>query len=82
MDDDRSPSELTVVHVAHGLLRAQVIKGKLESADIPVLLKYESAGPIYGITIDGLGEVRVLVPARFAEEARALIEVEGQKRNT
>jgi hypothetical protein len=65
---------LTIVHVAQGLLNAQVIKAKLEEAGIPVLLDYESVGPIIGITVDGLGEVRVLVPDKCADEARALIE--------
>ena len=65
---------LIVVHVAQGLLKAQVIKAKLEDAGIPVLLDYESLGPIFGVTVDGLGEVRVLVPERYADEARALIE--------
>lgn len=69
-----SRPELTTVHVAQGLLRAQVIKAKLEQAGIPVLLEYESIGPIIGITVDGLGEVRVRVPTRYAEEARLLIE--------
>lgn len=67
---------LAVIHVTHGLLRAQVIKSKLEYADIPVLLEYESVGPIYGITVDGLGEVRILVPTEYADQARALIDVD------
>jgi len=62
--------------VAHGLLKAQVIKAKLEDAGIPVLLDYESVGLVYGITVDGLGEVRVLVPTRHADDARELIEEE------
>lgn len=66
---------LTVVYSSPGLMRAQVIKTKLEEAGIPVLLDYESLGPVMGITIDGLGEVRVLVPKARAEEARSLIEV-------
>ncbi|MDY6877757.1 MAG: DUF2007 domain-containing protein [Chloroflexota bacterium] len=64
---------LTTVHITQGLLRAQVIKAKLEDANIPVLLDYESAGPIYGITVDGLGEVRILVHTKHADEARMLI---------
>jgi len=68
--------DLTTIHVAQGLLKAQVIKTKLEYAGIPVLLKYESIGPVIGITADGLGEVRVLVPDQYADEARALIEEE------
>jgi hypothetical protein len=46
----------------------------LESEGIPVLLKYESAGIVYGLTIDGIGEVRILVPEEFAEEAKIIIK--------
>jgi hypothetical protein len=66
----------TIVYNAAGLMKAQVIKAKLEEADIPVLLDYESVGPIIGITVDGLGQVRVLVPKDRGEEARDLIEEE------
>ena len=72
-ESSRHPG-LTMVHVTQGLLKAQVIKTKLESAGIPVLLDYESVGPVIGIIVDGLGEVHVLVPARYTDEARALIE--------
>lgn len=64
---------LETVSVTYGLLRAQVLKAKLELAGIPVLLDYESVGPVIGITVDGLGEVHVLVPADCAEQARALL---------
>lgn len=73
MSDQVDP-KLTVVHVEYGQLRAQVVKAKLEDAGIPVLLKYESIGPVMGITVDGLAEVRILVPSRYADAARALIE--------
>ena len=65
--------DFAVVHVSQGLTRAQVIKAKLESAGIPVFLDYESAGPAIGITVNGLGAVRILVPTSRSEEARALI---------
>ncbi len=68
---------LECVYVTSGLLTAEVIKAKLEAHDIPVLLQYESVGPIYGITVDGLGEVRVMVPAELAALARELLEDEG-----
>ncbi len=55
------PEELVVVYRSMGPLRAQVIKGKLESQGIPALLKYESAGPVLGILVNGMGEVKVLV---------------------
>lgn len=65
--------ELKTVYVAQGHLVADVIKGKLESAGIPVLLEYESAGRVFGIIVNGLGEVRVKVPAVLAEEAIELL---------
>lgn len=68
--------DLTIVYSAAGLMKAQVIKAKLEEAGIPVLLDYESVGPVMGITVDGLGQVRVLVPRDRGEEARNLIEEE------
>lgn len=68
--------DLTVVWTAAGLMKAHVIKSKLEEAGIPVLLDYESVGPVIGITVNGLGEVRVLVPQGRAEEARDLIQEE------
>lgn len=64
---------LAVVYRASGLLNAQVIKGRLETSGIPAVLDYESLGPTLGITIDGLGEVRVMVPVERAEEARELL---------
>lgn len=65
--------DLVTVYTAQGLLQAEVIKGKLESAGIPVLLAYESVGPIYGLTVDGLGQVRVQVPARYADDAQVVL---------
>jgi len=65
---------LVVVCVTSGLLQAEIIKGKLEANDIPALLEYESLGPVMGLTVDGLGQVRVMVPEDKAETARALLE--------
>jgi len=71
-------NELVRVHTAQGWHLAQIYKSKLEAAEIPVLLKYDAVGIVYGITVDGLGAVDVLVPARYADDARTLLEdVEG-----
>jgi hypothetical protein len=75
----RDKPSLVTVYTAFGQLQAQVIKTKLESAGIPALLDYESAGVVLGITVDGLGEVRVMVPEGLAEEARALLMEEGEE---
>lgn len=66
-------SDLVTVHTTAGLIRAQVVKAKLQAAGIPALLDYESAGPVIGITVNGIGAVRVRVPEEHAEDARALI---------
>jgi hypothetical protein len=64
---------MTTVYRTAGLMQAEIIKGRLESAGIPVMLDYESLGRVMGITVDGLGEVRILVPNERAEEARELL---------
>ncbi len=65
-----SNDELVVVCQVQGMLVAQVIKGKLASVGIPALLKYESLGPVFGITVNGLGNVKVLVPKAREQAAR------------
>jgi len=64
----------TVIYTAQGQLIANVIKAHLESEGIPVLLEYQSAGVVYGVAVNGLGEVKILVPEKFAEEAKHIIE--------
>lgn len=66
--------DLELVHIAQGEFEANVIKSHLESEGIPVLLEYEAIGRIYGITVDGLGMIKVLVPKKCAEEAKRIIE--------
>lgn len=65
--------KLVTVYTAQGQLEAQIIKTRLESDGIPVLLSYESLGIVCGLTIDGLGEVRVMVPESLAQEAREIL---------
>jgi hypothetical protein len=60
-------------------MEAQIIKGRLESEGIPVLLQYESAGVVYGLTVDGLGEVKVMVPEHLAGQAREILEHSGEQ---
>lgn len=66
--------QLICVRTCQGWDLAQIYKSKLEAAGIPVLLEYESAGLVFGITVDGLGQVRVMVPQPYSEGAKALLE--------
>jgi hypothetical protein len=69
--------ELICVHSCQGWHLAQVFKSKLEAAGIPVLLKYDAASLVYGITVDGLGRVRILVPQSYAADAEELLTEHG-----
>jgi hypothetical protein len=64
-----------VVHIASGMTNANIIVGRLETEGIPARLKYEAAGTIYAVTIDGLGEVKVMVPSNYLEKAREVLSV-------
>ena len=66
--------KLVVIYTAKQL-EAQIIKGRLESEGIPVLLSYDSSSVVFGFTVDGLGEVKIMVPERFAEQAREILRV-------
>ncbi len=70
MDDDR----WEVVYTASGMAQAAIVQGRLEAEGIQAHLQYEAAGQIYAITIDGLGEVRVLVQEHEAGAARQVLE--------
>ena len=65
--------ELVTVYRASGQPEAEVIRGRLEVEGIPAILKYESLGIIYGLTMDGLGQVEVKVPLKYAESAGEII---------
>ena len=67
-------SDLVVLETVQGELKAATLKSHLESQGIPVLLQYESASIIYGLTADGLGRVTLLVPREFVAEAMQIIE--------
>jgi hypothetical protein len=57
------------------MLRAEILKAKLEDAGIDAMLDYESAGLIFGITANGLqlSEVRIWVATHDAERAYDLL---------
>ena len=62
-----------VVHVAAGMINANIVAGRLETEGIPVTFHYEAVGAIYGLTIDGLGKVEVMVPAEQVKQALTVL---------
>ena len=72
---------LEVIYQAQGMLEAEAVKGRLETSGIPAALDYESIGRTFGLTIDGLGEVRILVSIERAAEARELLRISADNPN-
>lgn len=64
---------LITIYKAMGQPEAEIIRGRLEIEGILALLKYESLGNVYGLTVDGLGQVEVQVPAKYADKARKIL---------
>jgi hypothetical protein len=66
--------KLVEVYKAPNEMEAQIIKGLLESYEIPCFLKSNAAPSVHMFTIDGMGEVRVMVLDGVADRARKLIK--------
>ena len=66
--------ELTEVYRSAGEMEAQIIKGLLESNGIPCLLQSNASPSVHVFTVDGMGEVKVMVWKSMAEKASNLIK--------
>ncbi len=76
-EEPAEPQRWVTVKVVYGHAEALIVKGYLESQGLLVNLDYEALGKIYGLTVDGLGQVRVQVPEDQVETALELLaEVE------
>ena len=78
MEHEPSPTEhdapMEVAYTASGEMEAQAVRSALEAAGIPAELKMEAAQTLFAVTVDGLGAVRVMVPADRLEEARSIVK--------
>ena len=64
--------------VIEGMPEAEVIKSKLESFGIPSLLRFESAGRLFGISMNGLGKVKIMVSEDDYDKAYEIIQVDEE----
>ncbi len=71
------PAKMVEVYQAAGEAEAQIIKGLLESNGIHCFLKSNAAPSVHVFTINGLGEVKIMVGESVAEKARRLIAGES-----
>ncbi len=67
-----TPDEVEVKRV-QGLIEAQPILAALRANGIPARTRGEALGSIYALTLDGLAEIAILVPADRVDEARELL---------
>ncbi len=71
--------KLLVVYKARSELEALVVKGLLESHDIPCILTSHAAHSVHMFTVNGMGETRLLVKESQAEEAKAILANRGKE---
>ena len=69
---------LAVAYTANGEAEANGIKSALEAAGIPAELKIGAVTKLFPVTVDGLGAVKVMVPADRLEEAKAILETPAE----
>ena len=67
-------SEDTCVHVANGEFNAQQVRAFLEVHGITCEFRGEALRMTHGMTLDGLGEVRIHVRPEHVVRARELLE--------
>lgn len=69
----KNNEKMVEVYQARNEMEAQVIKSLLESYDIPCFMKSNAAPSVHTFTMDGMGEVRVMVLESMVDKARELI---------
>jgi hypothetical protein len=69
----KSNEKMVEVYHAQNGMEAQVIKSLLESFNIPCFLKSNAAPSVHVLTMDGMGEVKIMVLESLAKRAKELI---------
>jgi hypothetical protein len=70
----KNNEKMVQVYDAPNAMEAQVIKSLLESFNIPCFLKSNAAPSVHVLTLDGMGEVKIMVLESMAKKARELIK--------
>ena len=72
--EDERRLDLQEVTRVHGPVEAEVIKNFLEAEGVPCFFKGLTVPSVHPFTADGLGEIRIFVPAKDLETAKSLLE--------
>jgi len=70
--------EWTVVYTAQGELEETQVRTFLNARGVPTSTRGEALRKTHGLTLDGLGQVEILVAPEQADEAKALLEAAEQ----
>ena len=69
--------DMKEVKVTQGPVEAEVVKSFLESNGLSVFLKGLVVQSVHAFSADGLGRIKVYVPAKDYELAKKLLEEQG-----
>jgi hypothetical protein len=67
------PEDQVEVLRVDGAINAEPILAALRANGIPAGVVGEAVGRVYGLTLDGLGVVSIVVPKEYEEQARELL---------
>ncbi len=70
--------EWIVVHTAQGEFDETQVRSFLAAHGIPTSIRGEALRKTHGLTLDGLGQVEILVAPEHAADARALLAAAEQ----
>ena len=67
-------SDTLVIFKTHSEVEANLVKGLLDSHEIPALISSGLTRAVFPVPASDLGELRIAVPVEHAEDARKLID--------
>ena len=67
------PDDQVEVLRVDGAINAEPILAALRANGIPASVVGEAVGRVYGLTLNGLGVVSIVVPMEYEEQARELL---------
>lgn len=70
--------EWIVIHTAQGELEETQLRSFLSAHGVPTSTRGEALRKTHGFTLNGLGQVEILVAPEHADEARALLAAAEQ----
>jgi ribonuclease-3 len=73
------PRPLSVIFRTHSDIEASIVVGLLEAHGIMAAPSSDLTHAVFPLSIDGLGEVRISVPASQADAARAIIREQSEQ---